>query len=158
MRIYEHMTATEHKTNLYMIISCNCNHIRLEIVLNTYDGHYSVGGGNIPFNLSSASAASSASSHIFSSCRHDLKIAILITQCLPAALSIARIRLANPFSVIVLTLIKQCSYVAVGFSFPALTPAFATSIAALCRASLHSTMIAFLSSFIRSLRSPPLSP
>ena len=38
MRIYEHMTATEHKTNLYMIISCNCNHIRLEIVLNTYDG------------------------------------------------------------------------------------------------------------------------
>ena len=41
-------------------------------------------------SLSNAALAASASSHMFSSCKQDLKMAIFTTQCFPAARSMAR--------------------------------------------------------------------
>mmetsp|Transcript_19583 Transcript_19583/g.41943 ORF Transcript_19583/g.41943 Transcript_19583/m.41943 type:complete len:200 (-) Transcript_19583:37-636(-) len=70
----------------------------------------------------------------------------------------ARTRFISPFSVMLLTLIKQCSYVAVGFFAPAIsTPAFATSMAARCLASRHSATNASLSFCVLSFRSAAVS-
>mmetsp|Transcript_24669 Transcript_24669/g.53217 ORF Transcript_24669/g.53217 Transcript_24669/m.53217 type:complete len:233 (+) Transcript_24669:118-816(+) len=116
------------------------------------------GGGSNPFNLSSASDASCANSHIFSSCKHDLKIAILTTQCFPAARSMTPTLLPRPFSLMVLTLIKQCSYVAEAFPFAAwTTPAFATSRAARSLPSRHSATNSTRSFLILSFLSGAVS-
>mmetsp|Transcript_61563 Transcript_61563/g.74041 ORF Transcript_61563/g.74041 Transcript_61563/m.74041 type:complete len:228 (-) Transcript_61563:247-930(-) len=93
------------------------------------------------FKRSNDSHAKFARSHSFSSCRQLLKIAIFTTQCFPAQRSIALILFARPLLVIVFTRIKQCSYVAVGFSDAALLKSDPTSCAMRSRAARHSPTI-----------------
>ena len=66
-------------------------------------------------------------------------MAILMMQCFPAARSITFTRVARRFTDMDLTRMRQCSYVAVGLSFPAASaPQSAMAFAARNRPSRHS--------------------
>jgi hypothetical protein len=81
----------QHELELMFMIDLSSNIFKIVLELDgSQHMNQSDGGGNNAFNLSNESDANFANSHRFSSCKHDLKIAIFTTQCFPAALSILR--------------------------------------------------------------------